>query len=228
MQLLYLGALGGKCLGCMRDSTQDKPCPKWWLRSVNGLIRLHHKEQHCWIGKNECLLLEVLKTVRGVGEKQHAWNRAVVPLPLNVLQWSQHGNDRQSLVCHGQQCKTTWRKTWMWGRIAQLSWMNCRMATWICAMNHAVLCWTHSQMPYPAQRFFSVTNVPSITVHTTEMWCSGQRRIPISRRSWNIIQRMWWYGRVWHQIIWLDFTFLMDQWMWHLIWQCWRRGSYLS
>jgi len=29
-------------------------------------------------------------------------------------------------------------------------------------MNHAMLCWTHSQMPYPTQRFFSVTNVPSI------------------------------------------------------------------
>ncbi|GFG31668.1 hypothetical protein Cfor_04831 [Coptotermes formosanus] len=27
-------------------------------------------------------------------------------------------------------------------------------------MNHAVLCWTRSQMPYPAQRFFSVMNVP--------------------------------------------------------------------
>ena len=26
----------------------------------------------------------------------------------------------------------------------------------------------------------------------------------------------------------LDLTFLMDQWMRHLIWQCWRRGSYLS
>jgi len=38
------------------------------------------------------------------------------------------------------------------------------MATRIGAMNHAVLCWTHSQLPYPAQRFFSVTNVPSIAV----------------------------------------------------------------
>ena len=42
--------------------------------------------------------------------------------------------------------------------------MNCQMATRIGAMNHAVLCWTHSQLPYPAQRFFSVTNVPSIAV----------------------------------------------------------------
>jgi len=25
----------------------------------------------------------------------------------------------------------------------------------------------------------------------TEMWCSGQKRIPISRRSWNIIHLMW-------------------------------------
>ena len=58
------------------------------------------------------------------------------------------------------------------------------------AMNHAVLCWTLSQMPYPAQRFFLVTNVPSITVRVTEMSCSGQRRILISRRSWNIIHRM--------------------------------------
>ena len=83
-------------------------------------------------------------------------------------------------------------------------------------------------MPYPAQRFFSVTNVPSIAVRATEMWCSAQRRIPISRRSWNIIHRMWWYGRVWHQIIWLDLTFSMDRWMWHLNRQCWRRCSYLS
>ena len=94
-------------------------------------------------------------------------------------------------------------------------------------MNHVVLCWTHSQMPYPAQRFFSVTNVPSIAVRVTEM-CSGQRRIQISRRSWNIIHRQWWYGRVWHQIFWLDLTFLMGRWMRHLIRHCWRRGSYLS
>jgi hypothetical protein len=38
--------------GCTRDSTPDKPCPKWWLRSGNGLISLRHEEQHCWIGKN--------------------------------------------------------------------------------------------------------------------------------------------------------------------------------
>jgi len=116
----------------------------------------------------------------------------------------------------------------MWGCITQLLWMNCRMATWIGAMNHAVLCWTHSQMPYPAQRFFSVTNVPSSAVRVTEMWCSGQRWIPISCRSWNIIHHMWWYGWVWHQIMWLDLTFSMDQWMQHLIWQCWRRGSYVG
>jgi hypothetical protein len=36
------------------------------------------------------------------------------------------------------------------------------MATWIGVVSRAVLCWTHSQMPYPAQRFFSVTNVPSV------------------------------------------------------------------
>jgi len=62
--------------GCMRGSTQDKPCSMWWLRSGNGLIRLHHKEQHCWIGKNERSLLEVLKTGRGVAEKQCAWKHA--------------------------------------------------------------------------------------------------------------------------------------------------------
>jgi hypothetical protein len=94
-----------------------------------------------------------------------------LPHPLNFPQWSRLGNDRQSLVCHGQQCETTWRKTWMWGRIAQLLWMNCRMATWIGAMNHAVLCWTHSQVPYPAQRFFSVTNVPSIYVLRAVLCC---------------------------------------------------------
>jgi len=95
--------------------------------------------------------------------------------------------------------------------------MNCGMTTWFGAMNHAVLCWTHFKMPYSAQRFFSVTNVPSIAVRATEIWCSGQRRIPISRRSWDVIHSMWWYGRVWHQIIWLDLTFSMDRWMRHLI-----------
>jgi hypothetical protein len=50
--------------GCMRDSTWDKPRPKWWLCSENGLIRHHHEEWHCWIRKNECSLLEVLKTGR--------------------------------------------------------------------------------------------------------------------------------------------------------------------
>jgi hypothetical protein len=69
-QLLYRGALGGKCVGCMRDSTRDKPCPKWWLLSGKGLIRLHHGEWHYWIGKNERSLLEVLKIGRGVGERQ--------------------------------------------------------------------------------------------------------------------------------------------------------------
>jgi hypothetical protein len=64
--------------GCMRDSTRDKPCAKWWLCSGNGLIRLHHEERHCWIGKNEPSLLEVLKTGHGVGERQRAWKRAAV------------------------------------------------------------------------------------------------------------------------------------------------------
>jgi hypothetical protein len=65
------GALGvAKCVGCMGDSTRDKPCPKWWLRSGNGLIRLHHEERHYWIGKNERSLLEVLKIGCGVGERQ--------------------------------------------------------------------------------------------------------------------------------------------------------------
>jgi len=52
------------------------------------------------------------------------------------------------------------------------------MATWIGAMNLAVLCWTHSQILYSAQRFFSVTNVPSIAVRATEIWCSGQVENP--------------------------------------------------
>jgi hypothetical protein len=39
--------------GCMRDSTGGKSCAKWWLRFGSGLIRLHHEERNCWIGKNE-------------------------------------------------------------------------------------------------------------------------------------------------------------------------------
>jgi len=38
--------------------------------------------------------------------------------------------------------------------------------------------------------------VPSIAVRATEVWCSDQRRIPISRRNWNIIHLMLRYGRL--------------------------------
>ena len=97
--------------------------------------------------------------------------------PSNILQWSQHGNDHHNLVCHNQQCKTTWTKTWMCGHITWLSWMICRMSIWIGTMTWAVQCWTHSQVLYPAQRFFLATNMPSIAVWVTEMRCSGQRKI---------------------------------------------------
>ena len=58
---------------------------------VSGLrvkvIRLHHEERHCWIGKNERSLLEGLKTGRGVGERQRVWKHVQrLPLPLNVPQ----------------------------------------------------------------------------------------------------------------------------------------------
>jgi len=36
----------------------------------------------------------------------------------------------------------------------------------------------HSQMPYPAKMFFSVTNVPSIAVCATEIRCSCQKENP--------------------------------------------------
>jgi len=36
----------------------------------------------------------------------------------------------------------------------------------------------------------SVTNVPPIAVSVTEMWCSGQRRLPILSRIWKIILRV--------------------------------------
>jgi hypothetical protein len=55
---------------CMRDSTRDKLCLKWWLRSRNGLIMLHHEERNCWIRKNERSLLEILMTGRGVEGRQ--------------------------------------------------------------------------------------------------------------------------------------------------------------
>jgi hypothetical protein len=55
----YTQTIWWQVCGCTRDSTRDKPYPKWWLRSGNGLISLHHEERHCWIGKNERSLLEV-------------------------------------------------------------------------------------------------------------------------------------------------------------------------
>jgi len=39
---------------------------------------------------------------------------------------------------HGKECETTWRKPWKWGHIAQLSWMNCQMLTWIYSVTLAV------------------------------------------------------------------------------------------
>jgi len=50
--------------------------------------------------------------------------------------------------------------------------------------------------PYAAPRFFAVGNVPPVAVRATEIWCSGQMRIPISRRSCNIVHYMLRYGRV--------------------------------
>jgi hypothetical protein len=80
----------------------------------------------------------------------------------------------------------------------RISWISCQLPTWIGVVTH-VLCWTHSQILYGAQRFFSLMNV-----RATEIWCSGQRRIPILRSGCSKFQRMWRYGRVCHQISWLD------------------------
>jgi hypothetical protein len=113
------------------------------------------------------------------------------------------GNNHQSLVCSGQQCETMWRETWQWGCIAQLLLMNCKVPTWMGATCCALL--DNSQVPHPPKRFFSVLNVPPITVLVTKMWCSGQRKIPISGMSWNII-----HWTQWHQIIWLDLTVSID------------------
>jgi hypothetical protein len=85
--------------GCMRDSTRDKPCPKWWLRSGNGLLRLHH----CWIGKYERLFLEVLKTGHGVEERQRAWKRAAAIASVCVssikvqirIHWTRNKGERK-------------------------------------------------------------------------------------------------------------------------------------
>ena len=41
-------------------------------------------------------------------------------------------------------------------------------------MTHVMLLWTNTQVPDATQRIFSVTNVPPIAVHMSEMWCSGQ------------------------------------------------------
>ena len=141
--------------------------------------------------------------------------------PFNVPQRSRRGKDHQSLVCHDQD-ESTWRKTWKWGRIVRLSWMNCRMPTWIVAMTQVTLCGTRTPSAiYSSMILFTMT-LPSIAVGMTEMRCSIQRRLPISSRSWNIILREWWYERVWGQLIWLELTFSMK---WRLIRQCWRLGS---
>jgi hypothetical protein len=45
---------------------------------------LHHKEQRCWIAKNEHSHLEVLNIGRGVGVRQRAWKRAAGGVPLTL------------------------------------------------------------------------------------------------------------------------------------------------
>jgi hypothetical protein len=63
-------------------------------------------------------------------------------------------NNQQSLVCHNQQCKITWRKTWIWSYIAQNSQMNCWTFTWAGTMTHVVHCWTLYRKLHPAERSF--------------------------------------------------------------------------
>ena len=133
VQTWFAAATEFSCVFRMADtssySSEERLVASVWVherqhtgQTMSQVIGCVPGERHCWIGKNERSLLEVLKTGRGVGEKQRAWKHVQrLPLPLNVPQWSRHGNDRQSLVCHGQQCETTRRNTWMWGRIAQLS-----------------------------------------------------------------------------------------------------------
>jgi len=57
----------------------------------------------------------------------------------------------------------------------------------------AIRCWHGSPiwlMPYLTRRFFSVMNVPCISVWASDLWCSGQRRIPFSCRSWYILHQL--------------------------------------
>ena len=109
-----------------------------------------------------------------------------------------------------------WRKTWKWGYTAQLSWINCWMSKWISTMTHVMLLWTNTQVPDATQRIFSVTNVPPIAVHMSEMWCSGQGNLHFMQEMEHApTQVMIWASIT--SIIWLD-----------LIQQRWRQGSNLS
>ena len=92
----------------------------------------------------------MLKTGRGAGEKQRARKRAAVaasiersPTKLKRKRSSELDVLRSTVRDHMKKHLNVrpYRPT-------------VGMATWFGAMNHAVLCWTHSQMPYSAQRFF--------------------------------------------------------------------------
>jgi hypothetical protein len=66
--------------------------------------------------------------------------------------------------------------------------------TFMIELSDADMDWRYVS-PYAVQRVFSVVNMLSIAMRATEICCSGQRRIPISRRRCNIVQHvMIWAG----------------------------------
>jgi hypothetical protein len=59
---------------------------------------------------------------------------------------------------------------------------------WTLRCRHGSTLWL---MPYLTRSFFSVMNVPSITVRATVVWYSGQKIIPFSCRSWYMLHQLW-------------------------------------
>ena len=104
---------------------------------------------------------------------------------LFVSSIHRRGNDNQSLVCHGQRCYITCRKTLTWSHTALLSQTKCRLLT---ESTPCVCCASLNTFPNTASRskVHFTDNAQFIVVPMADMLCLELRIIHISPSSWNI------------------------------------------
>jgi fructosamine-3-kinase len=106
---------------------------------------------HEWFNKVppwKVTVLDLKKRVFSLGSvkdsPQSGWRKmyltmyAAISALVSHSARNQHGSDQQSLMCHHQQSKITWRKTWIWSHAAQSSQVNCWTLAWIATKGQPV------------------------------------------------------------------------------------------